>query len=64
MLNLYFNTGVSSALYQPPDGWFQFDYVLNLTKGTETQYAGSSSTITAMLREEYLSVDSGDEVPV
>ena len=26
--------------------------------------AGSSSTITAMLREEYLSVDSGGEVPV
>ena len=26
--------------------------------------AGSSSTITAMLREEYLSVDSGVEVPV
>ena len=26
--------------------------------------AGSSSTITAMLREEYLSVDSGGEVSV
>ncbi len=23
---------------KPIDGWFQYDYVLDLAKGTETQY--------------------------